>query len=254
MFGGMRRTLIAVGVAAVATVVAIVLYLKNRELERENAKLRAAKVESAPAADDPWVAASSRERPEPTRDAPVGLGKNIDGADAPSLPDEKKESRMERRQRRQMEMAAFLGRDADESEEDYRARILPLLEAALAQPRADIAQMRAEAEAAAGVTTEQREQLDAAFNEVYDELIQYTDGAVADGQLTPYERNVAGMLDYAGGLGGILTNAEQKIGGILSPQQIQTMAANGFEWAEYLGLSAPWERLRAPPPAPGGGI
>jgi hypothetical protein len=26
----------------------------------------------------------------------------------------------------------------------------------------------------------------------------------------------------------------------------------GFEWGEYLGVSAPWESLRPPPPQPGG--
>ena len=31
--------------------------------------------------------------------------------------------------------------------------------------------------------------------------------AVADGMLSPYERNVSGWLEYAGGLGGILGDA-----------------------------------------------
>ena len=96
------------------------------------------------------------------------------------------------------------------------------------------------------------DRLDAAFDEVYDELISYTDGAIADGQLSPYDTNVPGMLDYAGGLGGILTGAESRIGEILSASQRQQIEDSGFEWGEYLGVSAPWERLTPPPPPPGG--
>jgi hypothetical protein len=252
-----RRSWIGYAIAAVAVAAAVWFYVDNRRLEREVARLRTPTPGGAVVAmNDPWASASTaggpvREAPKPR----IGLGKEIDGVDAPALPEEpeaKEESRMERRARHQDELAAFLGRRPGESEDDYRARIQPLLEAGLAQPRADVADMRAEAEKAAGVTAEQHQKLDAAFDGVYDELLTYTDGAIADGQLSPYERNVAGMLDYAGGLGGILSNAQQKIGGILTPAQIQAMSASGFEWAEYLGVSSPWEQLHPPPPAPGG--
>ncbi len=74
--------------------------------------------------------------------------------------------------------------------------------------------------------------------------------AITDGQLSPYERNVAGWLDYAGGLGGLLNEAQGSVGKILDPGQIKTMYESGFEWGEYLGLSAPWEKLNPPPPPP----
>jgi hypothetical protein len=239
---------IGYGIAAIAVAVAIWLYVENQDLRNRPPEApKVAQTDAPVRANDPWA------RDAPDVPARVGLGKDVDTTDAPKLPAEKEESRMERRARRQAQLAAFLGRDADETEDEYRQRILPLLQAALAQPRSDVADMRAEAEKAANVTPEQHAKLDAAFDKTYDDLIQYTDGAVADGELTPYSRNVAGMLDYAGGLGGILQDAQTQIGGILSPEQIQSMSANGFEWAEYLGLSAPWERLHAPPPPPGGG-
>ena len=98
-----------------------------------------------------------------------------------------------------------------------------------------------------------RQKLDQAFESVYTDLIDYTNQAIQDGQLTPYERNVSGILGYAGGLGTILDGATQQVGGILTPLQVQTMYGAGFEWAEYLGVSAPWERLKPPPPpSPGG--
>jgi hypothetical protein len=204
--------------------------------------------------NDPWTGPASTPD-EPTRTLPHGLG-DRDGKiahdDAPELPDAPKETRMQRRVRRQAELAGLLGRQPGETPEQYKARILPLMEAALAKPRADADDMRAQAEKAAGVTAEQHKQLDAAFDQVYDDAIDYANGAISDGELSPYQRNVAGMLDFAGGLGGILNNANGRISGILSPAQISSMSASGFEWAEYLGVSAPWERLDAPPPPPSG--
>ena len=77
--------------------------------------------------------------------------------------------------------------------------------------------MRKEAEAKAGVTPEQSKKLDKAFEKVYADALDYTNKAVADGLLSPYERNVSGWLEYAGGLGGILNDANGQIGQILSP-------------------------------------
>ena len=79
-------------------------------------------------------------------------------------------------------------------------------------------------------------------------MLDYTNKAITDGQLSPYERNVAGWLDYAGGLGGMLTEAQGQIGKVLDPAQMKTMYESGFEWGEYLGLNAPWERIQPPPP------
>ena len=33
-------------------------------------------------------------------------------------------------------------------------------------------------------------------------------------------------------------------------EQIKAMSSSGFEWGEYLGVSAPWENLKPPPPRP----
>jgi hypothetical protein len=155
---------------------------------------------------------------------------------------------MERRQRRQQEFAAMFGRADGETEDEYRARIVPLIKTGLAVPRSRVEDMRKEAEAKAHVTPEQSKKLDRAFDKVYGDVLDYTNKAVADGQLSPYERNVSGWLEFAGGLGGILNDANGQIGKILEPSQVRTMYDSGFEWGEYLGLKAPWEQLRPPPP------
>ena len=59
---------------------------------------------------------------------------------------------------------------------------------------------------------------------------------------------MSGWLTFAGGLGGILDDANGQIGKILSPDQMRAMSDSGFEWGEYLGLEAPWEKLTPPPP------
>lgn len=254
------RTPLLAGVAVLGFLGAGWLYLENRDLHSEVSRLRAIE-KNRP---DPWTGAkrtdqladstSSRSRnglglPLPLR---ALAGKSAaSGEPPPKLDDKPKETRLERRLRRQGELAALLGRDPDESEADYRARMLPFLEMALERPRANVDDMRKQAEAAANVTEAQSKQLDAAFEQVYDELIDYTNTAVADGQLTPYDRNVKGLLQYAGGLGAILEGAEGRIGKILTAEQMRAMYNTGFEWGEYLGVRAPWERLRAPPPRPG---
>jgi len=130
----------------------------------------------------------------------------------------------------------------------YRNRMVPLITAGLLVPRARVEEMRREVEGKAGVTPDQSKKLDAAFEKVYTDTIDYANKAIADGVLSPYERNVSGWLEFAGGLGGILGDANSQIGQILSPQQMKSISSSGFEWGEYLGAKAPWEKLAPPPP------
>jgi hypothetical protein len=247
------RTPLLAGVAVLAVLGAGWLYLENRDLHSEVARLRAIEKHRP----DPWTTSSNDKTADSTtRDGrgflpPLrALAGGASGEAPPKLDDKAPESRLQRRLRRQNELAALLGRDADESEDEYRQRIMPFLQNVLERPRANVDDMRKQAELAANVTAEQSKQLDTAFEGVYDDLIDYTNAAVADGQLTPYDRNVKGILQYAGGLGAILEGAEGRVGKILTPEQMRTMYDTGFEWGEYLGVRAPWERLKAPPTRP----
>lgn len=231
----------------VAVIASALLWRDNRALRRE---LSARK--PAAAAPDPWQQPAPPRDDTPSTATPLAslLGRRGPSGPMPKLDGTKPESRLERRLRRQDQLAAMLSREAGESEEAYKARVLPLIDLALGSRREELEAMRREAEAAAGVTDAQRAQLDQAFAGIYDEVVAFTNTAVADGTLTPYERNVQGVLQYAGGLGSILEGAEGRIGGILSPSQVQQIYGSGFEWGEYLGVQAPWERLNAPPPNP----
>lgn len=238
-----RATWVFIATSVIAGAAAIWLYLDNRDLRTQLAtKPDVAKLEDKPAAarsPDPWTEAKRSPTSGPAKTSSAAI---------PRLPDQPDESRLDRRQRRQQEFAAMFGRLDGETEEEYRARIVPLIKGGLLIPRQRVDEMRKQAEAKAGVTPEQSAKLDKAFEKVYADALDYTNKAVADGLLSPYERNVSGWLEYAGGLGGILNDANGQIGQVLSPGQVRTLSESGFEWGEYLGLNAPWENLNPPPP------
>jgi hypothetical protein len=226
-----------------AASLALWLYLDNRALRAELSG-RAAPAAAAPA---PVPAAARLAEPMSRTALPAA---RTPAATGPALPEAPTESRMDRRARRTEEFAAMFGRLDGESEADYKARILPLVSAGLTVPRLRLEEQRKVAQDKAHVTPQQSARLDQAFDKVYGDVLDFTNKAIADGQLSPYERNVSGWLEYAGGLGGILNDTNAQIGKILDPSQIRTMSDAGFEWGEYLGVKAPWEQLRPPPPPP----
>jgi hypothetical protein len=243
-----RATAVLAGTTALGLVASIWLYLDNRSLRSDLADAKAAPAQIAEAPKpaeakpaDPWQQPQARSGEIRSRTTNTAQ---------PALPEASKETRLDRRARRTEEFGAMFGRHEGETEEEYKNRIGPMIAAGLLMPRARVAEYRRIAEEKAKVTPEQSKKLDAAFDKVYADVIDYTNKAVADGQLSPYERNVAGWLDYAGGLGGILNEAQTGFGKILSPGQMKAMYDAGFEWGEYLGVNAPWENLNAPPPPP----
>lgn len=234
-----RATTVLATTTLVAGVASIWLYVDNRSLR---ADLAAKDAKDAPKAE---IAARA---PDPVIEPARSAGPSRASWTPPVLPQINEESKMDRRARRQQELSAMLGRGDGETDDEYRARMLPLLKAALAIPRTRVEGMRKVAEEKAKVTAVQSQQLDQAFGKVYDDVLNYTNKAIADGTLSPYERNVANWLEFGGGLGTILQDANGQVGKILSADQIKTMYESGFEWGEYLGLEAPWEKLNPPPP------
>jgi hypothetical protein len=238
-----RATWLLAATSVVFVSLSFWLYRENRSLRAELAGPKAVPADATPPAATPGNAAHPDPAPRASRSAAP-----VTRAPAPpTLPEPAQESRMDRRARRTDEFAAMFGRLEGETDADYKARILPLLTAGLAVPRLRAEEQRKVAEEKAHVTPEQSARLDKAFDKVYGDVLDYTNKAITDGQLSPYERNVSGWLEFAGGLGGILTDANGQIGKILEPSQVRTMYDSGFEWGEYLGLKAPWEQLRPPP-------
>src|SRR5690606_19585576 len=136
-------------------------------------------------------------------------------------------------------------------EEQYRARMVPLIEMGLAGPRQRMKETRKAIEEKAGIDDSQHAKMDQVFDDAYKEGVSLTNKAIAEGGPTPYGRHWARILSYAGGLGAVLSTAEGRLAGILPPEQLRIISSSGFEWGEYLGVTAPWETLRPPPPPPG---
>ena len=233
----------------VAASLALWLYVDNRALRARLADRAPIDAAASPTANR---TAAARVEPPPAASravTPLAPAAATPTAE-PALPEPPTETRLDRRARRTEEFAAMFGRLDGETEADYKARILPMISAGLLVPRLRVEEQRKVAQDKAHVTPEQSARLDKAFDKVYSDVVDFANKAITDGQLSPYERNVSGWLEFAGGLGGILNEANGQIGKILEPSQVRTMYDSGFEWGEYLGLKAPWEQLKAPPPRP----
>jgi len=241
------RLAAAVAPAVLASAIAVWLWRDNRALRAE----LEARAPVATAAVQPDTPASETPRRGGVASFLGGLGRASE-RERPALKDAPaEESRAERRRRRQEELRAMLGREPGESVEDYRARVAPMIQTALAVPRTRLEESRREAEKAARISDQQRAKIDELFADVSRETLALTNQAIASGDLTPYERNYAGVLSWAGGLGAILGTTQTRMGEILSEEQRAAMSDAGFEWAEYFGVKIPWEELQPPPPPSG---
>jgi hypothetical protein len=242
-----RATYVLAGTTLVGLLTSGWLWLENREL-RDDLADHAPKAEVAkhePAQNDPWLSASRPAEEREPRSGVISAAKPL-----PSLPEQKKENRNERRARRNAEISALLGRLEGETEEEWKQRVWPLVEGRLTKLRDRTAEMRRAAEEQAGITREQSAQLDRVFEKTYTEVLDVANNAIADGRLSPYKRDVSNWLQLAGDLGNMLNGVQGQISKVLSPTQVKAMYDSGFEWSEYIGVHAPWEKLRAPPPPP----
>ena len=252
-----------IGGLALSLAACVWLYAENRSLSEELAAARAASAtESARARAD----LAPADEATPAESTSPGDSRDESGAspssanevplaargERPSLSEAPEESRQEVRKRRMEKVTALFGRLDGETEDEYRERMVPFVKTTLAIPRNRLEDARREAEEAAGVTDEQRQEMDAVFDDAFSEALALTNRAIESGDLSPYQRNWSGFMNVTGGLGAVLQGTESRIGEILSAEQVQTIYEQGFEWGEYLGVTLPWEQLNPPPPPPGG--
>jgi hypothetical protein len=224
-----------IATTVVGAITTLYFYKETRSLRDElSAKNEVPKEQTQPVQHD-----EERSRPMPMRTSAP-----------PALPfgGPSDQTRLDKRASKQEELSAMFGRQDGESDDDYRKRVMPFLSAMLLLPRRHIAEMRRIAEEKAKVTPDQDQAIDATFQPIYSNLLAYANKAVADGVVSPYERNVVNWLEFAGGLAPILEDANNQVARILSTDQMHAIYDTGFEWGEYLGLEAPWESLNPPPP------
>jgi hypothetical protein len=247
----MKISTIALGAAALlSTTTSLFLY-------QENASLRAEKgVVAVPLSEEePPQSCPEAKTVVVTKEVPVSPTPAAPASEPTSGPGERRgfsstfQEMVERRNKRQERIASFLGRLPGESEEDYKARMSPLVAMGLATPRKLLEEGREIAFDAANVDKEQRASLDSIMSSAYDEALDLANRSITSGELSPYERNPSSMLHLAGSMGAVLDETMDKINKVLTPEQQRQIAESGFDWAEYLAVSAPWETLSAPPPA-----
>jgi len=242
-----RATYVLAGTTMIGLLTTVWLWLENRDLRdqvSDHAARPAVASGAAPAQRDPWL-----DSAKPTEDRGPRSG-TITTAPPPSLPGKKVENRNQLRARRNAELSALLGRLEGETEEEWKNRVWPLIDGRLSKLRDRTTEMRKLAEEEAGVSKDQSVALDRIFDKTYSEVVDFANEAIADGRLSPYKRDVANWLELAGGFGTMLNSVQGQIGKVLSPTQLKAMYESGFEWSEYIGVNAPWEKLRAPPPPP----
>lgn len=242
-----RATYVLAGTTLIGFLTSAWLYLDNRALRddiADHALHTAAIAKAGAPTGDAWLDAK-----KPAEDTGPRSG-TITVTPPPTLPAPPSENRNERRARRNAEISATFGRLEGETEEEYKNRVMPLVTAGLTKLRTRTTDMRRLAEEKAGVTKDQSAALDRMFDKAYSDAIDYANDAIGDGRLSPYKRDVANWLELAGGLGTMLNGVQGQIGKVLDPSQMKAMYDSGFEWSEYLGANAPWERLKAPPPPP----
>src|SRR6185436_17210462 len=193
-----RATYVLAGTTLVGLLTSLWLWLENRELREDladrNPKVAAADAKGAAGEGDAWLGAGKAAEERGPRSG------TITQTPPPSLPDQPKENRNQRRARRNAEISAMLGRSEGETEEEYKARVTPLITAGLTKLRDRTTEMRRAAEEQAGVTREQSAALDRVFEKTYNDVLDYANEAIADGRVSPYKRDVANWLEMAGGM------------------------------------------------------
>jgi hypothetical protein len=245
-----RATYVLAGTTLIGFLSSVWLWLENRGLRDDlsDQTSKTAVADSGAAPRDPWLDSNRPEEDSGPRSGRIST--TTTAPPPPSLPGARSESRNERRARRNAELRALLARLEGETEEEWKNRHWPHPAGRPGNHRNPTTEMRKVAEEEAGVSRDQSAQLDRIFEKTQAEVIDFANEAIADGRLSPYKRDVGNWLELAGGFGTMLNSVQGQIGKILSPSQLKAMYDSGFEWSEYIGLNAPWEKLRAPQPPP----
>ena len=147
------------------------------------------------------------------------------------------------------ELRALLHRHPNESEEAYRERIKEFIQEDLAEPRRRMDERRDSAERKADVTAEQRAQIDAVLEDSYAEVMTATTSLLGAEGIDMFEPSWTDGMDYAGSFGAVLKGTTERLGEVLTADQMAILSREGWDWGEYLGTHVPWERLPFRPPS-----
>ncbi len=122
----------------------------------------------------------------------------------------------------------------------YRDRVLPIAQAVVAPQRVRVGHQRQAMEARARLDARQQQELDAAVMDASDAIVNRVWQAVADQELWPRPRPAAGVA-LAADLLTSVTAADRRFRATLRDDQRAALDESGFDVADYLLFSVPWE-------------
>jgi hypothetical protein len=132
--------------------------------------------------------------------------------------------------------AARLLPQPGEKMRDYRDRIVPLAQLAIAPQRARVARMR---DNFTSLGEKQRTELDAAVGEAATAIEDRVKAAVVSGDLNTLKPMTG--VTMARDVLDIVDKGNTRFVTSLTPEQRTEMASNRFDFADYLLFSTPWE-------------
>lgn len=126
---------------------------------------------------------------------------------------------------------------------DYRERVVPVVQAAVAPQRTRVARMRDEFFDAADLDTHQREELDAAVREAADGIQNRVLEGLATGELLPPRLRPSSAIAFLRDLLDFVVKADRRFRASLTDEQIAALDDGHFDVADYLLFSVYWEEM-----------
>ncbi|HEY0194254.1 MAG TPA: hypothetical protein VGC42_24230 [Kofleriaceae bacterium] len=137
--------------------------------------------------------------------------------------------------------AAWLAPRPGEPLRDYRDRVLPFAQQAIAPQRVQVAQWRDGLAAAANLRPPQLAELDRTTQDTASALEERVLGAVMNGEGLPGTFKPMVGVDLARDLADIVSKGNQRCLDSLDPGQKAILAIQPFDFADYLACATRWE-------------
>lgn len=137
--------------------------------------------------------------------------------------------------------AAWLAPQPGENLLDYRDRIVPIAQAAIAPHRARVARSRDDFAKLANLDAQQRAQLDAAVQDAAGAIQDKVMSSLLSGELAPAHFKPMTGVTLARDVLDVIDQANRRFVATLREDQKAALAMHPFDLADYLLFSARWE-------------
>jgi hypothetical protein len=135
----------------------------------------------------------------------------------------------------------FLTPHPGESILDYRDRVVPVAQLAVAPHRKRVAESRRRFAEAAALDARQQQVLDTAVQRAADDIKDHVMQGVLSGELLPPHVRPASAVAFARDVLDLLDRANREFRAALSHEQLAHLDAGGFDVIDYLFFSTRWE-------------